>query len=185
MRLLLFLPVALVGVLFGFFWWGLDPDRDPNAIPSVLISQPAPNFDLPPIEGTQTPGLSNADLASTGEPVLLNVFASWCVPCKAEHVVLTRMVEQDGVRLMGVNYKDKPADAAAWLAELGNPYERIGADVAGRVGIEWGISGVPETFVIDADGTVVYRYVGPIVDTGAVDKIKQALEEARARQGGA
>ncbi|WP_425092294.1 DsbE family thiol:disulfide interchange protein [Tropicimonas sp. S265A] len=183
-RILLFLPVAIVGVLFGFFYWGLNPDRDPNAIPSVLISQPAPQFDLPAVEGTATPGLSVADIKSAGEPVLVNVFASWCVPCRAEHVVLTRLVEQDGVRLMGINYKDKPADAAAWLDELGNPYERIGSDFSGRVGIEWGLSGVPETFVIDTNGTVVYRYVGPIVDTGAVDDIKTALQQARAQAGG-
>lgn len=183
-RLLLFLPVAIVGVLFGFFYWGLNPDRDPNAIPSVLISQPAPEFDLPPVEGTTTPGLSVDDIRAAGEPVLVNVFASWCVPCRAEHVVLTRLVEQDGVRLMGINYKDKPTDASNWLEELGNPYERIGSDYSGRVGIEWGLSGVPETFVIDTEGTVVYRYVGPIVDTGAVDEIKTALEQARAQAAG-
>ncbi|MEM8581801.1 MAG: DsbE family thiol:disulfide interchange protein [Pseudomonadota bacterium] len=183
-RVLLFLPVAIVGVLFGFFYWGLNPDRDPNAIPSVLISQPAPEFDLPPVDGTKTPGLSVNDIKAAGEPVLVNVFASWCVPCRAEHVVLTRLVEQDGVRLMGINYKDKAPDAAAWLQELGNPYERIGSDYSGRVGIEWGLSGVPETFVIDTSGTVVFRYVGPIVDTGAVEEIKTALDQARAQVAG-
>jgi cytochrome c biogenesis protein CcmG/thiol:disulfide interchange protein DsbE len=183
-RILLFLPVAIVGVLFGFFWWGLNPDRDPNEIPSVLISQPAPEFDLPAVAGTDTPGLSVEDIRAAGEPVLVNVFASWCVPCRAEHVVLTRLVEQDGIRLMGINYKDKPEDAAEWLDELGNPYERIGSDLNGRVGIEWGLSGVPETFVIDPSGTVVFRYVGPIVDTGAVDQIKTALQQARSQATG-
>lgn len=143
-----------------------------------MVSEPVPDFELPPVEGTQTPGLSSAALRSVGEPVLVNVFASWCVPCRAEHVVLTRLVEQDGVRLMGINYMDKSADAANWLEELGNPYERIGSDSEGRVGIEWGISGVPETFVIDGTGIVVYRYVGPIVTPEAQDEIRAALAAA-------
>ncbi|SHG11515.1 thiol:disulfide oxidoreductases, DsbE subfamily protein [Pseudosulfitobacter pseudonitzschiae] len=92
--------------------------------------------------------------------------------------MLTRFVEQDGIRLMGINYMDKPADAANWLDELGNPYERIGSDSEGRVGIEWGISGVPETFVIDGMGIVVYRYVGPIVTPEAQAEIRAALAAA-------
>ena len=177
-KILLAMPALVAVVLGGFLFWGLNPDRDPNAIPSALVSEPVPDFELPPVEGTQTPGLSSAALRSVGEPVLVNVFASWCVPCRAEHVVLTRLVEQDGVRLMGINYMDKSADAANWLEELGNPYERIGSDSEGRVGIEWGISGVPETFVIDGTGIVVYRYVGPIVTPEAQDEIRAALAAA-------
>jgi cytochrome c biogenesis protein CcmG/thiol:disulfide interchange protein DsbE len=177
-KILLAMPALVAVVLGGFLFWGLNPDRDPNAIPSALVSEPVPDFELPPVESTQTPGLSAAALRSIGEPVLVNVFASWCVPCRAEHAVLTRLVEQDGVRLMGINYMDKPADAANWLEELGNPYERIGSDSEGRVGIEWGISGVPETFVIDANGIVVYRYVGPIVTPEAQDEIRAALAAA-------
>ena len=177
-KLLIALP-ALVAVLIGaLFLWGLDPDRDPGAIPSVLISQPVPEFDLEPIDGVGVPGLSKADLAGLGKPALVNVFASWCVPCRAEHAVLTRLVEDDGVTLMGLNYKDKPADAAAWLARLGNPYTRIGSDLSGRAGIEWGISGVPETFVVDATGTVIYRQVGAISSADDLAKIKAALAAA-------
>ncbi|WP_425053816.1 DsbE family thiol:disulfide interchange protein [Psychromarinibacter sp. S121] len=182
-RLLAALPVLIVLVFGGFFLWGLNPDRDPNAIPSVLISQPAPAFDLPTVEGVGVPGLSRGDLTGNADPVVVNVFASWCVPCRAEHTVLTRMVERDGVRLFGINYKDKPEAARSWLEELGNPYERIGSDLDGRAGIEWGISGVPETFIVAGDGTVLYRYVGPIVGPEAEGKFATALAQARANTG--
>lgn len=183
-RALAALPV-LVALIFGaFFLWGLNPNRDPNAIPSVLISQPAPEFDLRAVEGTGVPGLSRADLSGNPEPVVVNVFASWCVPCRAEHAVLTRMVERDGIRLFGINYKDKPKDASAWLEDLGNPYERIGSDLNGRAGIEWGISGVPETFIVAGDGTVLYRYVGPVVGAEAEKQFATALAQARTKNGG-
>ncbi|WP_068117916.1 DsbE family thiol:disulfide interchange protein [Tropicimonas marinistellae] len=182
-RLLVALPLLIVIVIGGFLLWGLNPERDPNAIPSVLISQPAPEFDLPPLEGIGVPGLARSDLTETGEPVVVNVFASWCVPCRAEHAELTRMVRDDGVRLMGINYKDKPKDALRWLNNLGNPYERIGTDLDGRAGIEWGISGVPETFIVDGSGTVLYRYVGPVVGDEAVEKLSTALAQVRANAG--
>lgn len=179
-RLLALVPFILAVVVGVFFLWGLNPDRDPNEIPSVLISQPAPAFSLDPIAGVGVPGLSRENLTTNGRPAVLNVFASWCVPCRAEHAVLTELVERDGITLFGINYKDKPEDAARWLADLGNPYERIGADFSGRAGIEWGISGVPETFIIASDGTVVYRYVGPIVGKDAIGKFRSALTEAGA-----
>ncbi|GAB5373783.1 MAG: DsbE family thiol:disulfide interchange protein [Acuticoccus sp.] len=178
-RLVFALPLVLVTVIGGFLVWGLNPDRDPSALPSVLIDEPAPAFALPPITGVDVPGLSRDDLRGTSEPILVNIFASWCIPCRAEHAVLTRMVERDGVTLYGINYKDKPAQARAWLAELGNPYARIGADLDGRAGIEWGLSGVPETFVVDTNGTVRLRHVGPIVTADQRAKILGALEAAR------
>jgi DsbE subfamily thiol:disulfide oxidoreductase len=144
----------------------------------------APAFDLPPVEGVGVPGLSRGDLTGNADPVVVNVFASWCVPCRAEHAVLTRMVERDGIRLFGINYKDKPEAARSWLEELGNPYELIGSDLDGRAGIEWGISGVPETFIVAGDGTVLYRYVGPIVGPEAEGKFATALAQARANTGG-
>jgi len=118
-RALAALPRLIALIVGGFYLWGLNPSRDPNAIPSVLISQPAPEFDLAPVDHVGVPGLSRADLTDNPAPVVVNVFASWCVPCRAEHAVLTRMVEQGGVRLMGINYKDKPEDARAWLAKKG------------------------------------------------------------------
>ena len=179
-RLLLALPALVALTVGGFLFWGLNPDRDPNAVPSALLMGPVPEFDLPPVAGTGTPGLAAADLREAGEPVLVNVFASWCVPCRAEHAVLTRMVRQDSLRLMGLNFQDEPEAAAAWLAELGNPYERIGSDREGRVGIDWAISGVPETFVVDGGGTITYRHVGPIVSPEAQDGLRAALRAAGA-----
>ena len=182
-RILAALPILFALILGAFFLWGLTPDRDPNAIPSVLISQPAPEFDLPPVEGVNVPGVARSDLIGNPEPVVVNVFASWCVPCRAEHAVLTRMVERDGIRLFGINYKDKPEDARAWLAKLGNPYERTGSDLNGRAGIEWGISGVPETFIVAGNGTVLYRYVGPIVGAEAEEKFATELALAASGAG--
>ncbi|MCK8463095.1 DsbE family thiol:disulfide interchange protein [Aliiroseovarius sp. S1339] len=182
-RFLAATPILIALVLGAFFLWGLNPERDPNAIPSVLISQPVPEFDLAALDGVGVPGLSQAYLTDNPAPVVVNVFASWCVPCRAEHAVLTQMVERDGVRLMGINYKDKPEDARAWLEDLGNPYERIGSDLNGRAGIEWGISGVPETFIVSGDGTVLYRYVGPVVGPDAEEKFATALTQARAING--
>lgn len=184
-RILALAPL-LIAVVFGaFFLWGLDPDRDPNAIPSVLISQPAPEFALESVEGLEVPGLSRSDLLATDRPVILNVFASWCVPCRAEHAVLTALAEEEGQTLYGINYKDKPKDAVRWLNDLGNPYQRIGSDLSGRAGIEWGISGVPETFIVGAGGIVLYRYVGPVVGDDAVATFRDALEKAGALPEGA
>lgn len=181
-RLVVALPALLALVLGGFFLWGLNPERDPNAVPSARIAEPVPEFVLPAVGGTGTPGLSAEDLRTTGEPVLVNVFASWCVPCRAEHAVLTGFVVQEGVRLMGINYQDKPKDAANWLSNLGNPYERIGSDLEGRVGIDWAISGVPETFVVDGSGVVVFRYVGPIIALDAQAKVRAAIEAAKGQR---
>lgn len=182
-RVFFMLPVAIAVIFGGFLLWGLNPDRDPGSIPSVLVSKPAPDFDLQAIEGIGVPGLSRKNLTANLEPVVVNVFASWCVPCRAEHAVLTRMAEQSGVRLFGINYKDKPEDARAWLEDMGNPYERIGSDLSGRAGIEWGISGVPESFIIAGDGTVLFRYVGPVVGPGPEKKFATALAQARAQNG--
>ena len=120
-----------------------------TVLPSALIDQPAPEFALPPLAGGGEPGFSSADLH--GKVSLVNVFASWCAPCRAEHQVLNALAQSKRVPIYGINYKDKPEAARAWIAELGNPYTRIGAD-DGRVGIEWGVYGVPETFVVDRAG---------------------------------
>ena len=175
-RLLFLLPVLIFIVIAGYFLWGLAPDRDPNAVPTAMIDKPTPSFDLPAVTGLAVPGLATADLAS-GEVVMVNFFASWCVPCRAEHGYLTELVERTGVPLYGINHRDKAVDAVAWLAELGNPYRRIGAD-AGRAAVEWGVTGVPETFVIDGDGRIRYHHRGPLlpeVITREVEPMLQAL----------
>jgi len=178
-QLFALLPIVLALVLGGVFLWGLNPERNPNEIPSVLISKAAPVFQLSQVEGTGVPGLATQDLQTAGEITIVNVFASWCVPCRAEHAVLTRIKREQNVPLFGINYKDKPEDAARWLEDLGNPYTRIGSDLDGRAGIEWGISGVPETFIVSSDGTVLHRTVGPVVGDAAVTKFERALQAAR------
>jgi cytochrome c biogenesis protein CcmG, thiol:disulfide interchange protein DsbE len=154
-RLLYLIPVVVFAAVGIGLAVGLT--RDPGTLPSALVDRPVPQFELPALEGVD--GLSDEDLR--GRVSLVNVFASWCVPCRVEHPVLMRLAEQ-GVPIFGINYKDPPDQAKAWLAELGDPFEKIGADRNGRVGIEWGVYGVPETFVIDAEGRIRHRHVGPI-----------------------
>jgi len=154
-RLLYLIPVIVFGAVGIGLAVGLT--RDPGTLPSALLDQPVPSFELPGLDGGD--GLSSDDLK--GRVSLVNVFASWCVPCRVEHPVLMRLAEE-GVPIYGINYKDPPDQAKAWLAELGDPFEKIGADRDGRVGIEWGVYGVPETFVVDADGRIRHRHVGPI-----------------------
>ncbi len=157
-RLLYLIPVLVfAGVGIGL---AVGLTRDPSILPSALIGRPVPTFDLPPIEGIDRPGLSSADLK--GRAVLVNVFASWCVPCRAEHPILLRLADS-GVPIYGINYKDKPDQIDAWLGELGDPFRRIGADRTGRVAIDWGVYGVPETFVIDAEGRIRHKFVGPLM----------------------
>ena len=177
-RIFYFLPLV-VAIVIGFFaFWGLTGDRDPSQIPSAMISRPVPDVALEPVAGVDRQGFSKADLEGQGL-TLVNVFASWCAPCRAEHPVLTRMAQQQGLRLVGMNYKDKPEDAADWLIELGNPYELIGADYSGRAGIEWGVTGVPETFIVSNDGIVLHRFPGPVVGDGE-RRFQESLDAARA-----
>ncbi len=156
-----FVLSLLFAIVAGTFLWGLDPDRDPREVPSTLIDDPVPNFSLPPLEGTGVPGFSSADLRA-GEVSLVNVFASWCFPCRIEHPFLMRIAEDGIAPIYGINYKDSQSKAASWLAEWGNPYVAIGADEKGRITIDWGAYGVPETYVVDQAGVIRYRHVGPL-----------------------
>jgi cytochrome c biogenesis protein CcmG/thiol:disulfide interchange protein DsbE len=150
------LPLAVFALMAAGFYVGLGIDS--NALPSPLIDQPAPDFALPPLPGEEH-GFSSADLQ--GHVSLVNVFASWCVPCRVEHPVLNALARSKRVPIYGIDYKDKHDAALAWIAELGNPYTRIGAD-DGRVGIDWGVYGVPETFIVDRGGRIRYKHVGPL-----------------------
>jgi cytochrome c biogenesis protein CcmG/thiol:disulfide interchange protein DsbE len=150
------LPIVFVALGFMLSW---ALNRDPRTIPSALIGQPVPQFTLPPVKG-RTLGLSSADL--TGEVSLVNVFASWCVECRAEHPLLLRMKADAVVPIHGLNYKDAPDEAARWLNSFGDPYARTGADLNGRVAIDWGVYGVPETFVVTKDGRIAHKQIGPI-----------------------
>ena len=156
-RLMYILPLRLflgvgIALLLGF-------NRDPREIPSALIDKPVPEFALPPLPGHKQ-GLSTADLK--GEVRLVNVFASWCVPCRAEHPIVTRLAESEKIPVHAINHKDKPEDAKAWLARYGDPYASIGVDSDGRASIEWGVYGVPESFLIDRQGRIRYKHVGPL-----------------------
>src|SRR3546814_5215025 len=151
-RLVFLLPVTLFIALAVALAWGLT--RDPGELPSVLIGKPVPEFALPPVQG-RTLGLSSDDLQ--GEVSLINVFASWCTACREEHPLFMRLRASGVVPIHGLNYRDRPEDAAGWLDELGDPYTRTGADRNGRVGIDWGVYGVPETFVVGPDGHIAYK----------------------------
>jgi len=172
MNLKFLLPVAIFAAIALAFAVGLTLDA--QRLPSVLIDKLAPQFELPPIaaiddgedsgEDTGKPyggGLSSRDLV--GRVTLVNIFASWCVPCRVEHPQLMSLSRDHGITIFGINQKDTPQDARAWLARHGDPYRAIGADSTGRVSIDWGVYGVPETFVMDATGRIRYRHVGPIM----------------------
>jgi cytochrome c biogenesis protein CcmG/thiol:disulfide interchange protein DsbE len=159
------LPAALFALFAVAFYAYLGTDT--AVLPSALLDKPAPEFTLPSLAGDAA-GLSSADL--TGKVSLVNIFASWCAPCRAEHPVLNALAQSKRVAIYGINSKDKPEAARAWLAELGNPYARIGVD-DGRVGIEWGVYGVPETFVVDRQGRVRYKHVGPLTEADIDRKI--------------
>ena len=156
-RALFALPVLVILGLLAAFRIGLD--ANPSLVPSPLIGREVPKFDLPPISA-KIPGLSSRDLL--GRVLLVNVFASWCVTCRDEAPLLMALKEQGIVPIEGIDYEDKPAAALAWLKRMGNPYERIGSDASGRVGIDWGVYGVPETYLINRDGRITYKVIGPI-----------------------
>jgi cytochrome c biogenesis protein CcmG/thiol:disulfide interchange protein DsbE len=152
-----FWPLALfavIGVLLGI---GLT--LNPRELPSPLLERPVPQFKLAPVKG-RTLGLASADLR--GEVSVVNVFASWCKACRDEHPLWMQLTAQRTLTVHGLNYKDQPDDAARWLGELGDPYVRTGADIDGRVGIDWGVYGVPETFVVDKRGVIRHKIIGAI-----------------------
>jgi cytochrome c biogenesis protein CcmG, thiol:disulfide interchange protein DsbE len=177
-RWLVFVPLALFLALSGLFLAQLLSGRDVSAIPSALIGQQAPSTDLPPLDGTGLPGLANTAFA--GEVTLVNVWASWCAPCRQEHPLLMQLARDGRVRIAGLNYKDKPENARRFLGELGNPYDAIGVDDAGRTAINWGVYGVPETFLVGRDGTILWKHVGPFTPQSAIDELMPQIEKALA-----
>ena len=168
---------AGLAVLFGK---GLN--MDPSRIPSTLIGKPVPDFDLPPLKG-QTLGLSSRNLF--GEVSLVNVFASWCVACREEHPLLMKLAASKTVPIHGLNYKDAPDDAAQWLNTMGDPYTRTGADRDGRVAIDFGVYGVPETFIVTSDGRIAHKHIGAITEQALGETILPLVERLRQRQQGA
>ncbi len=175
-RLWMLLPALGAAAVLAVFLLGLGREDGGRNLPSTFIGKPAPEFELPPLYAGQ-PGLSTADMTAPGVK-LVNVWASWCVPCRAEHAKLTELAAM-GLTVHSINYKDPEAAAKQFLAELGNPFTLIGADRNGRVGIEWGVYGVPETFVVDGQGRIVYKHIGPIQGSDIERKILPAVEQAR------
>lgn len=180
MRLLYLFPLALFVLAAVIFLARLNAPEDPHVIPSALIGKPVPNFALPPLEGRGTDGLSSADLAK-GEVTLVNAWASWCTPCRAENGVLLGLKAR-GVKIYGLVYKDKPKPALDFLSELGDPFDRVGFDADGRVGIDWGLTGVPETYVVDGKGMIVAKHVGPLDDAAVETQILPAIKAAQQRR---
>lgn len=167
-------PLLLFAALVALFAVGLT--LNPREVPSPLIGKPVPQFDLPPVKG-RTLGLASRDLQ--GEVSIVNVFASWCVACRDEHPIFMDLRKRGVVPIHGLDYKDKPDDAVRWLAELGDPYTRTGADLDGRVAIDWGVYGVPETFLIDREGRIAYKHIGPVTPQVMRDKLLPLIEQLR------
>lgn len=167
------LPVIVFVALAGLFLLNLLNGRNAQEIPSVLVGKAAPVIDLPAITGSELPGFSGADL--TGKISVVNIWASWCGPCRQEHPILMEMAKSENLAIYGVNYKDKPQNALRFLNDLGNPYDAAVADEKGRTAIEWGVYGVPETFLIGPDGTIIDKIIGPITPEAFETKIKKYL----------
>jgi cytochrome c biogenesis protein CcmG/thiol:disulfide interchange protein DsbE len=183
-RLVVLLPLALFVALAALFYFRLLGPSDHSVLPSVLIGHPAPQTSLPPVagllraDGQPVPGLTTADFAGT--VTVLNVWASWCIPCRDEAPVLMRLAGDKRIRLVGINYKDSPDNARRFLGRFGNPYVASGADANGRAGIEWGVYGVPENFIIGRDGRIAYKLVGPLTDENLAGVFKPEIEKALA-----
>lgn len=174
-RIAFLIPLLLFAGLAVFFVLGFN--HDPREIPSVMIDKPVPAFDLQPLAGSGKPGFKSSDL--TGQVHYVNVFASWCVPCRIEHPVVTDLATRHGVPVMAINQKDKPADALAWLEKHGNPFTAIGVDANGRTSIDFGVYGVPESFLIDAQGRIRFKQIGPLTPDVLENKLLPLIRELR------
>jgi cytochrome c biogenesis protein CcmG, thiol:disulfide interchange protein DsbE len=173
MKLLALLPVAIFGMLAFLFWTGMGKD-DTKGLPSAYIGQAAPALTVEPFGATP---LLSAEMLNADGVKIVNFWASWCAPCRAEHPNLMALAQM-GVPVYGVNYKDKPDNAAGFLDELGNPFKALAADPSGRTGLDWGLYGVPETFIIDGNGRVVFRFPGPVTNEILQTKILPELAKA-------
>jgi cytochrome c biogenesis protein CcmG/thiol:disulfide interchange protein DsbE len=183
MRLTVAVPLVLFLGVAALFFVRLMSGGDPSLLPSALIGHLAPQTDLPPVEGLTrdgqpVPGLSSADFK--GGVTVLNVWASWCVPCRDEAPLLMRIAQDKRIRVFGMNQKDRPENARRFLGRFGNPYGASGADISGRASIEWGVYGVPETFIVGRDGRIAYKLVGPITPQNLEQVVKPEIEKALA-----
>ena len=179
-NLLLLLPLIVFLALAALFFYRLGAG-DPARIPSALIGRPAPVTDLPPLPGLQRDGKAVPGLSGTtfqGSVTLVNVWASWCVPCHDEAPLLEQLARDKRIQLVGINYKDSPDNARRFLNLYGNPFSAVGRDEAGRASIDWGVYGVPETFLVGRDGRIVYKLVGPITADNLARTLVPEIEKA-------
>lgn len=179
------LPLVFFAGLAALFFFGLR-SGDPSKLPSALIGKPIPQFTLPPLEGLKNegkpvPGFSSDDMAR-GEVTILNVWASWCIPCRVEHPFLVQLGEMSKAPLFGLNYKDATEAARRFLGRHGNPFQAVGVDSKGSTAIDWGVYGVPETFIVSPDGKILYKHVGPIDADVISGKLMPVIEKARAKE---
>lgn len=179
MRLLLATPLVAFIALAGVFAWRITDGADKSVVPSALIGKTVPDTTFPALTQTR-PGVDPATLR--GQVSVVNVFASWCAPCRVEHPTLMALSERRDLAVLGLNYKDRVADARAFLDELGNPYDAVGVDRDGRRTIEWGVYGVPETFIVDAQGVIRAKHVGPLSDEVLNGAFGDALDAALAEK---
>ena len=177
-RLLVLMPLALFLGLATLFLIQLVSGRDEAEIPSALIGHAVPQTSLPPLEGIGRAGLDSTDFI--GKVTLVNVWASWCGPCRDEHPLLLGLSQDPRFELVGLNYKDEPENARRFLGGFGNPYKAIGVDEAGRAAIDWGVYGVPETFVVGRDGKILFKHVGPLTERSVAGTLMPEIEKALA-----
>lgn len=170
------LPIIIFAGLALVFWKGLS--GNPSDLPSALIGKPIPDFALPAIEGSTIPGLTSADLKS-GSVAVVNIWASWCGPCRLEHPILLELSRRKDIRLVGINNKDKAENARRFLGTLGQPYAAIGADTDGRTTIDWGSYGVPETFIVDGEGIIRFKWIGPLSTEIMAGVFASEIEKAK------
>ncbi len=173
---LVLIPAVVFAALALLFWRGLS--GKPSEIPSALIGKPVPDFALAAVPGLDVPGFGAADLKN-GKVSVVNVWASWCAPCRIEHPLLVELAKRPDITLLGINYKDEPENAVRFLGSLGQPFAAVGMDQDGRAAVDWGVYGVPETFVVDGQGIIRYKHIGPLTPEAVLGVLAGEIEKAR------
>lgn len=177
-KLFVLLPLLVFLALAAVFLMQLLSGRDLSVVPSALIGQAAPKTVLPSLEGISLPGLNSAEFI--GKVTLVNVWASWCGPCRDEHPVIVSLAKDERLTIVGLNYKDKAENARRFLGDLGNPYDAVGVDPNGRAAIDWGVYGIPETFLVGKDGKIAFKHVGPMSPETVATTLMPEIEKAAA-----
>jgi cytochrome c biogenesis protein CcmG/thiol:disulfide interchange protein DsbE len=175
------LPLLIFAGLAVIFWTQLDSGRSISEIPSALIGTKAPSLDMPPLDGATFRGGAMpplTDAAIKGKLTLVNVWASWCVPCREENPIILELAKDPRLTVVGINYKDQTENALRFLGELGNPFSAVGVDPRGKAAIDWGVYGIPESYLVDASGIIVYKRVGPFDDRSLNEGLYPAIEKA-------